>query len=223
MDIIDINIVKENHAVKFITPNKTLINGLIRKVSKDYLGVTINTKQESFMMLHKGQSIELILVHERQALKCTSTILGSTQNDFEQAVVISIPKVIFSIDRREFQRFPIVMDMGYSILPQDTHYKDLNSVESKYFRTFKKTYTVNISAGGIYFIVSKDEIDSKFVLVSLSLKNENIVTLCEKVRVDEADDSKHNKVAYKYNDIKAQHRQLILDFVSEKSKEMSNS
>lgn len=222
MGNIDINTIKENDIVKFITHNKTLFDGIIKKVSNNCLGITIDTRQGTFIRLNKDQFIELILVRERQALKCGAVILGCNQNDFEQAVIISIPELILSIDRREFERLPIVMDIEYSPLPLEANYQNLDSVESKYLRSFRKTYTVNISAGGVYFIVSKNEVDSKFALVSLSLRNEKIITLCEKVRTD-YNDSKHDRVAFKYNDIKAQHRQLILDFVSEKSKESNNS
>jgi len=223
MDIIDINTIKENDIVKFITPNKTLFDGMIKKVSDNCLGITINTRQDTFIRLNKDQFIDLILVDERKAIKCTSVILGCNQNDFEQAVIISIPKLILGINRREFERLPIVMDIEYSPLPLDVNFQSLNKVEAKYFKSFKKTYTVDISAGGVHVVVSKNEIDSKFALVSLSLKNEKIVTLCEKIRTECISDSKHDRVAFKYNDIKTQHRQLILDFISEKSKESKKS
>lgn len=223
MGIINVNTIKENDIVKFITPNRTLVDGTIKKVSHDCLGITINTRQDTFIVLTKDQSVELILIHERKAMKCTSVILGCTQNDFEQVAIISIPKVILGIDRREFIRLPIVMDIEYSPLPVDVNYPNLSHVEPKYFKSLKKSYTVDISAGGVYFIVSKSEIDSKFALVSLSLRNENIVALCEKIRSDCMNDSKHDKVAFKYNDIQTHHRQLILDFISEKTKESNNS
>ena len=223
MGILDINIIKENDIVKFITSNKTLVDGIIKKISSEYLGITISTTQDDFILLNKGKSINLIFIHDREAIKCTSIILGCTQNDFEQAVIISIPTIILIIDRREFERLPIVMGIEYSLLPSEANYLNLNDVEAKYFRSFKKAYTVNISAGGIYFVISKNETDSKFALVSLSLKKEKVITLCEKVRTDHADDSNHYKVSYKYNDIKTHHRQLILDFVSEKSNTNKNS
>lgn len=219
MGIIDINTININDVIKFVTPAKALVDGIIKNVSTDYLGITINTRQDTFLVLSQGQSIELILVHERQALKCTSTVLGCTQNDFEQAIIISIPKIILGIDRRDFKRLPIVMDIEYSPLPSELSFQNLNHVKPRYFRAFKKAYTINISAGGVYFIVPKNEENNNLALVSFSLKNEKIVALCEKIRTDPADDSKHYKVAYKYIDIKTHHRQLILDFISEKSKE----
>lgn len=223
MSIIDVNTIKENNIVKFITPKKTLFDGIIKKVDNNYLGITIDTRQETFIRLDKDQIIELILVGESKATKCASVILGCNQNDYEQTVIISMPKVILGIERRKFERLPIVMDIEYSSLPSEVNYQNLNNVEAKYFRSFRKTYTVDISAGGVYFIVSKNEAGSKFALVSISLKNEKIITLCEKIRTDYINDSKHDRVAFKYNDIKANHRQLILDFISEKSKESTNA
>ncbi|MDR3596764.1 pilus assembly protein PilZ [Clostridium sp.] len=222
MEIIDVNNIKENDVIKFINTNKTLVDGIIKKVSKDFLGVTINTRQDSFIILNKKQSVDLILANDQKAVKCTSVILGCTQNDFEQAVIISIPKIILGINRREFTRLPIVMDMEYSPLPLEATYEKLSNVEPKYFRYFKRAYTVNISAGGVYFVVSKNDVDSKYALVSLSIKNEKIITLSEKIRTDNSEDLKHQRVAYKFNDIKTNHRQLILDFISEKCKENTN-
>ncbi len=218
MKIIDVNTIKEKDIVKFIAPNKTLVDGTIKKVSNDFLGITIDTRQDTSIWLNKNQFIELILIHEHEAIKCSSVILGSTQNDFEQVVIITIPRLILVINRRKFERLPIVMDMEYSLLPTEMNYQNLSNVDQKYFRYFKKTYTIDISAGGVYFIVSKDEIDSKFAIVTLSLGNEKIIALCEKIRTDLINDSRHNRVAFKYNDINANHRQLILDFISEKSK-----
>lgn len=219
MGLIDVSIINENDMIKFITPNKTLFEGKVKKVSENCLGLTIDVRQENFVRLSKDQQVKLILVHARQAIKCASIVIGTSQSDFEQAVLITIPKFILAIDRREFERLPIVIDIEYSILPSETSYLKLNNVESRYLRAFRKTYTVDISAGGVYFIVPKNEIDTKFAVVSLSLRNEKIMALCEKVRLDYTNDSRHNRIAFKYNDIKTQHRQLILDFVSEKIKD----
>jgi c-di-GMP-binding flagellar brake protein YcgR len=221
MDYIDVNTVKENDIVKFINPNKTLIDGIVKKVCNDCLGITINTRQEAFRELSKNQFIELILVHKHEALRCTSIVLGSTRTDFGQVVIISIPKLLLGIERREFQRIPIVMDIEYSPLPVDVDYKRLSNVEPRFFRALRKTYSIDISGGGVYVTILKNELECNFALMTLSLKNEKISMLCKKVRTDFVIGSNYNKVAFKYDDIEKNHRQLIIDFVSEKSKEMT--
>ena len=220
MDVIDLRNIKENDIVKLINPNKTLAIAVIRKVSNDCLVLTISVKQNTYVELSKNQFIELILIYGNEAIKCSSVILGSKLSGAEQAIIISIPKLIFRLQRREFERISTVIDMEYSILPDvDVEYKKLNSIERRYFRSFRRSYTIDISAGGILIVIPKDEIDSKFALVNLSIKDEKIIILCRKLRTDIMNDFKHNKVAFKYEDIAEQHRQLIFDFVSEKSKE----
>ena len=218
IEVLDVNTIKENDIVKFINLNKTLVDGTIRKVSNDYLGITINTRQDTYMELSKDQTIEIILVRKHEALKCTSVIIGSKKNWYEQAIIISIPKLLLGIERREFERLPVVMNIEYSPLPFEINYDNLRGVEAKFFRLFRKTYTIDISAGGVSFSLSKYEPDNKFVLVNLLIKDEKITTLCKKIRTEVLSDSTYNKVAFKFTDIKGTDRQLILDYILEKSK-----
>lgn len=221
MEIIDVENVKQNDIVKFISPDKTLFDGQIISVSNDCLGIKIDTRQNTFIKLKQNQFIELILVYRNEAIRCSSSILGSKEITNGQVVIISIPKLILRIQRRKFERLAIVLDIEYSPLPDGTEdYKSLSDVDQRYFRFFRSTYTFDISAGGINFIVPKSENISKFALVNLLIKNEKITTLCSKIRL-ESMDAKYNKVAFKYDDIKVQDRQLILDYISEKTKEIN--
>ncbi|MGH4117530.1 flagellar brake protein [Clostridium sp.] len=219
MDTIVVENIRQNDIVKFINSNKSLVDGQIIKVSNDCLGIKIDIRQNTYIELVQNQLIELILVYENEALRCSSVVLGSKKIINGQVIIISLPQLILRIQRREFERLPIIMDIEYSLLPEgDINYKSLSSVERRYFKSFKKTYTIDISAGGVNIVVPKNEIDSKFALVTLLLRNEKIITLCSKIRLDSMDDYNYNKVVFKYEDIKKQDRQLILDFVSAKSK-----
>ncbi len=62
MSAIDINIINENDIVKFITQDRTLVDGKIKDISNDFLGITIDTRQDNLIVLHKDQPIELILI-----------------------------------------------------------------------------------------------------------------------------------------------------------------
>jgi c-di-GMP-binding flagellar brake protein YcgR len=224
MDIIDVKAIKENDIVKFINPNKTMIDGQIKKVSNDFLGITINIRQSTYIELKKDQFIELILVYGHEAIRCSSIILGSKQSGIEQVILISIPKLILRIQRREFQRVAVVMDIEYSPLPDVAEdYKNLSSIERRYFRSFRRAHTIDISAGGVQIAIPRNEIDSKFALISLLVRDEKVIILGRKIRTDHMHDSKHNKVAFTYDDVTEKHRQLIFDFVSEKCKEINKN
>ena len=94
MEFINVNNIKENDIVKFINPNRTLFDGKVRRVTNECIGITINTKQDTYIELNKDDFIQLIFVHKHEALKCTSIILGSKQNGIEQVILISLPKLI---------------------------------------------------------------------------------------------------------------------------------
>jgi c-di-GMP-binding flagellar brake protein YcgR len=223
MDVIDVKAIMKNDIIKFINPNKTIVDGQVIKTSNDYLGVKINVKQNTYIELNINQLIELILVYRDEDIRCSSVILGSKQSDTEQIIIISIPKLILRIQRRKFERLSIALNLEYSLLSDGVDYKKLNKVELKYFnfRYFRRAYTIDISAGGVNIAIPKDVIPGKFALVILLLKDEKIITLCRKIRTDSMDNTKHtNSVSFMYDDIKYQHRQLIIDFISEKSKEI---
>lgn len=221
--MLDLKEINENDAVKLINSNKSLVNGQVVKTSDDYMGIKINVKQDTYIELKKGEPIELIFIHSHAAMRCSSFILGVQKKGTEQYIIISTPALIYKIQRREFERVSVLLEAEYSPLSDDEEYKKLKDVDSKYFRFFRRTYTMDISAGGICIVILKSELDSKFALVNLTIKNEEITILCKKVRVAAMNDNNHNKVAYQYEDITEKHRQLILDYVAQKSKETTTN
>lgn len=218
MQCIDLSFIKVNDIFKFINSDKTLFDGIVKKVFDNCIGIVINTKQEKYKNFNKGQFIEFIVIHENEAIRCMSTVLGCKQDGIELSIIISIPKFISGIERREFKRLPIIMDIEYSPLPDGRSYDCLKDVEAMYFRCLKRTYTIDISGGGICFMVSKDDLPLKFSLVTFTLKNDKITTICKEIRTENTNDFKYNKIGFEYYYIEKQQRQLILDFVSQKSK-----
>ncbi|MBC8060951.1 MAG: PilZ domain-containing protein [Clostridiaceae bacterium] len=219
MENISIDMVNENSVVKFINEDKTFFDGKVKKVDKNFLGIIINMNQSTYKEFKKNQSIQLIFMYKNEAMKCLATIIGSKIVEREQSVVIDIPKIVFKIERREYQRIDIVMGAEYSQLPEGTEYEKLSMVDPVFFRRFKKTYTIDISAGGVNIVTSIKDRDSKFVLIGISINDINITTLCSMVRSETMEDVNYKKMAYKFVDINKDHRQLILDYVNTMSKE----
>ena len=219
MEAIDINSLNENDIVKLVAPNKMLFDGLIKKVASNCIGITVDITQDTYFDLSVNKHIEIIFIYVDNAIKCSAQILGSKFTGNEQALLISIPKFLLKIERRQYDRLPIVLDIEYKPLLEEPHEKKLNYIEQKYFRNLKKTYSIDISAGGISFVTLKTELCCDFTIVILTLKNEKITSLCRKIREETMTDLKHNKVAFEFKDLNRNHRQLIWDFVDEKSKE----
>lgn len=219
MENINIDMVKENSVVKFINEGKVLFDGQVMKVDKNCLGIVINVNQNTYKEFKINENIQLIFVYENQAIKCGATIIGSKISENEQAIIIDMPIVLFKIERREYERIDLVMDVEYARLPEGIEYEKLSAIDPVYFRHYKKTYTIDISAGGVNIVTPIKDKDSKFVLLAFSISENNITTLCGMVRSESMKDGKHKKMAYKFLDIEKEHRQLILDFVNTKTKE----
>jgi len=219
MEKININMVKENNVVKFINGDKTFFDGIVKKVDKNCMGIVINVNQSTYREFKKSQIIQLIFMYDNEAMKCSSIVIGSKIGENEQFIIIDIPKIIIKIERREYERIDIVMGVEYSQLPEGVEYEKLSSIDPIYFRYYKKTYTVDISAGGVNIVNSINDKDIKFVLIALSINDNNITTLCSRIRSEPMDDIRYKKVAYKFVDIDTHHRQLILDYVNTKLKE----
>lgn len=214
MDYIDISSINENSIIKIITNDKNLVLGNIKLIDKNYLGISLPKKQR----MENASTIELVLIENEKLVKCKANVLGSKITDLEQVFLISIPEIITIIERRKFERISLVTPVEYSLLPENIDYNSIQQVNPMYYRLLKKTYSVDISAGGINIVTPRTEIISPFALITLQVNFEKIVTIGRSVRTCSTDDDLHNHTAFEYVDIKARHRQLILDYINEKVK-----
>lgn len=107
--------------------------------------IKINIKQITFIELYKNQVIEIILIYNEEAIRCSSVILGSKQSGIEQIIIISIPKLILRIQRRKFERLSIALNLEYALLPNGGYYKKIDDIDRKYFRYFRSAYTIHVS------------------------------------------------------------------------------
>ena len=103
-------------------------------------------------------------------------------------------------------------------MPEKNTYERISKVESIWLKKMKRSFTVDISAGGISLITYEKQTKEKQAVVSFNLNGEKILALCNVVRIEEI--SKNKKTAMKYVDIKKEHVQLIDSYVLEKTKEV---
>lgn len=216
MEALDLSIVKQGDAINFINSDKTLFSGTIVKEYKGCLAVAVSIKQNNYRKLHEKEQFELIYASKDKALRCSSAVLGSSFNNDLQILLITTPKVIAAIERRQFKRLQTVIDIDYCFLPEKNNYERISKVEPLWLKKMKKTFTVDISAGGVSLITYEKHPKQKQAIISFNINNEKIVALCNVVRVEDANNNK--KTALKYIDIKKEHVQLIDSYVLEKLK-----
>lgn len=216
MDILDLSMVKKGDIVNLLNIDKSLFSGTIVKEYKGCLAVAVSIKQNNYRRLNEKEAFELIYASKDKAIRCSSLVLGSSFNNDFQILLISTPKVITTIERRQFKRLQTVIDIDYCFLPEKNNYERITKVEPLWLKKMKKSFTVDISAGGVCLITYEKHPKEKQAIISFNINEEKILALCNVVRIEEASNNK--KTALKYIDIKKEHIQLIDAYVLDKIK-----
>lgn len=218
MDLLDLSTVKKGDVINLLNTDKSLFSGTIVREYKGCLALAVSIKQENYRRLNKNEAFELIYASKDKATRCSSVVIGSSFNNDFQILLITTPKVIAAIERRQFKRLQTVIDIDYCFLPEKNTYERISKVEPIWLKKMKRSFTVDISAGGISLITYEKQTKEKQAVVSFNLNGEKILALCNVVRIEEI--SKNKKTAMKYVDIKKEHVQLIDSYVLEKTKEV---
>jgi c-di-GMP-binding flagellar brake protein YcgR len=218
MDLLDVSILREGDTVNLINTNKTLFIGIVKKEYKGCLGIAIDITQDNYRSIKEREEIEFIIAFKHQAIRCRTAVIASSFSKNVQLLLLLAPRVIATIERRQFKRLQTLIDIDYCFLPKTSSYERLSRVEPIWFKKMKRSFTVDISAGGICLITYEKDINETQAIISLSIKDKEINALCSVIRVEEPGSDKNKKTALKYIDMERSHIQLIDSFVLEKSK-----
>lgn len=203
-----------------IIENEITYKSTIQDIKEDYILIGMPISGSRYLMIHIGSIMEYYLTNDKEVFKCRSVVLGRTKEKNVQLAVLSIPEVIEKVQRREYFRLPIVMDVKYFILPEDKVYMQLKDVPIGYFKNLEKTITVDISGGGIKIISKKAAKHNNYILLSINVPDE-INVICKVVRCDYDETDKNYKLALKYENIDEKLRDKIIKFIFNKLREQS--
>jgi PilZ domain. len=218
MDLLDISVIKTGDIVNFIN-NRNLFLGVVKKEYKGCLAITIDVKQSNYRVIQENQDIDFILAFKHEAMRCISKVIASSVTGDIQMVLLSAAKIVAVIERRQFKRLQTLLDIDYCFLPEGENYDHLIKIEPIWFKKLKRSFTVDISAGGICLITYENTMKDARALISFNIKNNPITALCSVVRVEQANDQKNLKTAMRYIDIDSNCIRLIDSYVLEKTKE----
>ncbi|MDP4144530.1 MAG: PilZ domain-containing protein [Bacillota bacterium] len=214
MEILNINDLKTDQKIHFISNNNKFFDGVIKSIHEGFFVVQISTIQENYNLISAGQQVDFIVANDLKAYRCHSKVLNCKVGDNLQAALMETPETVNVIERRQYKRIQCVLEVSYYILPDNQKYTKLEQVPSMLFKKMKRTFTVDISGGGVKLISYDNAITAQFVLVSIKLNTE-IFAISSVVRVE--DNTKNCKLALKYECIKEEDRRQILDYVQKRS------
>jgi c-di-GMP-binding flagellar brake protein YcgR len=210
MEKFGLNELEINKEIQFIN-NKTFYEGAIVKLYEKCMGVQIPTEQPNFKIINENQSVDFLVVYDDAAYWCKSKVLGCKAEDKGQLVLLDQPEIINRIERRQYKRLQALMDAEYLLLPDGVN--SIHDISPILFRQMKKTFTLDISGGGVAIVTYQKIEEGKSVLTSFVL-DERMAILCEVVRSEKNEKNDNYKTALKFKDIDEERRQDIIDYVN---------
>lgn len=203
-----------------IIDDEITYKSIVQDITQDAIYVSYPSNQGRYYFTHSGNAIEFYVTTEKEVIKCKSIVLGKKKEGHLDLLILSFPEVKERVQRREYFRLPITMQMKYYPLPKDRAYSSLRDVPSGYFSKMLSSLTMDISGGGIKILAHESHNTGDYVIISLNIPQE-INLLCSIVRVEEADEGRKYKLALKYESIEEKTRDRIIQFIFSKLREQN--
>lgn len=202
-----------NKKIQFIN-NKTFFEGTIVKLYEKCFGVQVSTEQPNIKIINANQVVDFLIVYDEEAYWCKARVLGCKAEDKGQLVLLNQPEIINRIERRRYKRLQTLMDIEYLILPDGV--STIHDISPILLRQMKKTFTLDISGGGVALVTYQKIEEGKLILISFELE-ERMMLLCEVVRSEKNEKNDNYKTALKFKDMDDEKRQEIIDYVNARS------
>lgn len=157
----------------------------IQDVTEEYIAISIPINSGQYLPLSKGAILEVLYYEEENLYKFKSSVIG---RKFENIpiLLISIPVEIKKIQRRKYVRVPIISTVKYKNLKNNPKVNPSTLGNSDYL----KAIVVDLSGGGMKVKISEEIKLSDFLLVALTINDEDIIIVGQAKRIIKDDDGR---------------------------------
>jgi len=161
-------------------------NSNVQDVTDEYIAISIPINSGEYIPLSKGAIIDVIYYEEENLYKFKSSVIG---RKFENIPILLIakPREIKKIQRRKYVRIPIISTVKYINLKNKPRTNPSTIEKSKYL----KASLVDLSGGGMRVRVTEEIKLNDFLLVSLTVNNEDILMVGQAMRIVKDDEGRY--------------------------------
>ena len=192
----------------------------IQDISNDSIMIDLPYVSSKYLLLHEGKVIEFCAVFKNDVIKYKSVILGRKKEQNVYLAILSVPEIIGKIQRRNYFRLSISLEVTYSVLNGIKNNYILDNMPEAVLKNLKKTTTLDLSGGGVKIITDKYIKHGSRVLIILNLPKE-IRLICSTIRCDYNNLNKNYRTALSFMNIDERTRDIIIKFIFEKSREQT--
>jgi c-di-GMP-binding flagellar brake protein YcgR len=159
----------------------------IQDIAENYIAISIPVNSGEYLPLSKGTLVDVIYYEEDNLYKFKSVVMG---RKFENIpiLLISNPKEIIRIQRRKYVRVPTISTVKYTNLKNDPKTRPSSIENSKYLQAI----LLDLSGGGMKIKISEEVKLSQYLLLCLTINNEDILIVGQAKRIIKDDDGRFN-------------------------------
>ncbi|MCB2308763.1 flagellar brake domain-containing protein [Clostridium estertheticum] len=175
---------KLNKKLEILVDEK-YFNSNVQDVTEDYIAISIPTNSGEYLPLSNGSIINVIYYEKENIYKFSSSIIG---RKFENIPILLLakPDDIKKIQRRRYVRVQLIKTAKYINLKYEPKV-NLSAIDnSKYL----KAVLVDLSGGGMRVKVSERIKDNDFLLVALTVNEEEVLIVGQTKRIMKDDDGR---------------------------------
>lgn len=173
---------KINKKLEILVEEK-YFNSNVQDVTGEYIAISIPINSGEYIPLSKGTPIDVIYCEGENYYQFHSSVIG---RKFENIPILLIakPVQVKKIQRRKYVRIPLISEIKYKNLKNQPR-TNPSTIESS---EYTKGVLVDLSGGGMRVRVSEAIKLNDFLLVSLTVNNEDTLILGQAMRIIKDDD-----------------------------------
>jgi c-di-GMP-binding flagellar brake protein YcgR len=197
---------KVNKKLELLVDEK-YFNSNIQDITEEYIAINIPMSAGQYLPLSNGTTLEVIYYEEENIYKFKSSVIGRR---FENIPIILLaqPKEIQKIQRRKYFRIPLISSVKYKNLKNNPKTNPSTIKDSEY----SKALMVDLSGGGMKVKVSQQVKLDDFLLVSLTIDNENVLIVGQAMRVVKDDEGRYT-CGLSFEFLENSTREIIIKYI----------
>lgn len=180
----------------------------VQDISEDHISFSVPINRGEYFIPHVGMEIRVIYADVDVVYDFQSIILGRKIDNIP-IIMVSIPKKIKKIQRRDYVRITFVNNIKYwHIIEQNVD----DALKGKLDAPINKGIIIDISGGGAKIIMNSNVKYNDFIMIEIPVENNNIRVISRVVRVGK-DDMGRNVVGLYFEYVNGSLREKLINFV----------
>ncbi len=194
--------------VSRIDTDEVWYDSTIQDVNEKNFFIDIPYQDNLPLVLQRGDQVRANLALENERLEFITTVVGFKLDNIP-LFILSLPKNYNRIQNRKFYRLPIMIEIFYAELEEGSQQQE-----------FHRSYTLDISGGGVRILVSKAYAKGTCLVIKIPLPCGDIVdeicVLGRVIRSGKIESSPASYAAIEFTDITRSQQDKIVKFIFNK-------